>query len=193
MNPLRTIQELGRRAARRVAGLLPRNPLRRWALLAGAALGLLLLGGGALMLFGFGLRVHVDLGLALLAVPAAILAVAVVKLVDHRLRPRRSVTVQYDLKLIQPQLKTGRYLFKLDVYYELEERGKRQTIRQGSVELQFRRRDHPELFEWCSTQLTAYLSRHRELAAERFPDARVHAGPELTIDAMAAAAAQLAS
>lgn len=183
-----TFRALGRVARRTLAERFPRGPLRRWAVLAAVALALMLVLAVGMAVFGLGLRVQVHLGLALFAVPAAILAWAVLKLVEHRLRPRRSVTVQYDLKLIQPQLKTGRYLFQLDVYYELEERGRRQTIRQGSIELQFRRQDHPELFAWCNGQLAEHLTRHRELAARRFPGARIHAGPELAVGAVAAEA-----
>ncbi len=147
---------------------------------------LLILVGGPLLLLGvvfasaqiLQLELQIDLAMVLFAVATIVLSAGVYALIVHAQKPKDSVVVGYNYRLIQPALPLGRYSFRLEVFYELEEKGQRQKVNQGTIEMRFRRKDHPELFEWCRSQISHHLDRHRELAADRFPDSRVLLTPE---------------
>jgi hypothetical protein len=137
---------------------------------------------GVVLLGAMALRVHVkiDVGLILFALASAIVAWIAFLIVRYRLQPKQAVTVGYNYKLIQPALPLGRYLFQLEIFYELDHRGDRQTFQQGTIELRFRAKDHPDMLAWCCSQISSHLTRHRELATARFPTARVFLAPEPT-------------
>lgn len=170
----------GARRSGLLASLRARLPGRRrlvWTVAALVALPFVLVGVGLALAGTFGVRLHLDPALVLLGLAALVLAWTVGRVVRHWLTPRPAVTVGFRFELSQPQLPLGRYLFRLEVFYDVEQRGQRRTLEQGTVEMRFRRRDHPEPFEWCRKQIAAQVARHRRLAGERWPGARVLASP----------------
>jgi len=91
--------------------------------------------------------------------------------------------VNYNFRLTQsplPNVMGGRYTFRLEVFYEVLEKGDRQTVRQGTIEMKFRAKDHPELLQSCSAQVASHLAEHGRLAAERYPGHHVLLSPEPT-------------
>ncbi len=172
---------------KRILALLPvRKAL--WITVAVIVLGpFLLLGAFLLIAMAFRADVQIDLAEVLLAVAVCVAAVTVYHVVRHLQRPKQTVTVRHDVQLIEPLIPLGRTVFKMEVFYEIEERGESQTVRQGAVELKFHRRDHPDLVAWCSERVTIELVRHREIVAERYPGARILDGggpsiPEITAE-----------
>ena len=57
------------------------------------------------------------------------------------------------------------------------------------VDLIVRRRDHPEILDWCCSQISAHLSKHRVLAANQYPDHEILSGPEPTASMLEARSA----
>lgn len=123
------------------------------------------------------LDVEVDLAMVLYAVAATLVAAGLVLWIRHRLRPRQTVSVGYGYKLIQPRLPLGRYRFELEIYYEMERKGELHRVQQGSIEMLFKRGDHPELMDWCRDQIRAHLDQHADLARARFPEAEILLAP----------------
>ena len=154
---------------KRILALLPvRKAL--WITVLAIVLGpFLLLGAFLLIALAFRAEVEVDVWKVLIAAAVCIVAVTVYHVVRHLQRPKQTVTLRHDVRLIEPLLPLGRTTFQMEVFYEVEERGERRTVRQGSVELKFHKRDHHDLLAWCS----AKLQNQRDLAAERYPDARI--------------------
>ena len=160
---------------RLIALLHPRKVL--WITVAVVVLGpLVLLGGFLLIALAFQAEVEVNLAKALVAAAICILAATCYHVVRHLQRPKQTVTVRHDVQLIESALPLGRTTFKMEVYYEIEERGESQTVRQGTVELKFHKRDHPDLLAWCRQRVTRELERQRKVAEERYPDARILEG-----------------
>jgi hypothetical protein len=171
---------------KRLKRLLPRRGRVKW-LVAAVLIGPFLMLG---LLWGFGLllgtSIRIDVGLILLSIAAIIAALALYQAVQHWNAPNFAVTVNYNFRLTQPALSVGRYSFRLEVFYEVEEKGERQRIQQGTIEMLFRRKDHPELFEWCRNQIATQLTRHRELAAARYPNAQILLSPEPSVPELVA-------
>lgn len=128
----------------------------------------------------FRATITVDLGMALLGL--ALLAVAIVfgMAVRYWLRPENLVSINYNVKLAAPAMPLGRYSFRMEVFYEVEEKGKREVSQQGLVELKFRKKEHPDMYSWCCQQISSQLSQHRVRAAAAYPEARIVAGPDPT-------------
>jgi len=137
---------------------------------------LLFLCAGVLLLLAavFRFQVVIDVTTVLVALAAVLVAWALLHLARHVVRPRRTVSVGYDVRLEQPMLPVvGRYTFRLEVFYEVEEKREHRRVDQGAIELRFRKGDHPDLLEWCCLQISEHLERHRAFASSRFPNARV--------------------
>ena len=166
---------------KRLRSLLPRASQLRWVLLALLLGPFLVLGMVLLVALAIGSEVYIDPAKVLLSVAIVVLSVAAWQVARYRMRPKQRVTVNHNFKLVQPALPFGRYSFRLEVFYEVEQKGDRHTVQQGVVELKFRKNDHPEIFEWCRLQISEQLVRHQELAAARYPDAEVQLGPTPTI------------
>ncbi len=122
-------------------------------------------------------RIEIDAALVLLAVAAVLLAAGVVHWIRHLTRPRATVNVGYTMKLEQPAVPLGRYTFRLRIHYEVEERGERHVRQQAAVDMKFKAKDHPDLLDWCSSQVTEHLERHRAAAEQLHPDCRVTVSP----------------
>ena len=121
--------------------------------------------------------VQINVGLILFALVAGGAVAALVHLARYMLRPRQTVSVTYDMKLEQPVVPMGRYIFHLSIYYEAEEKGERKQIRQGEIEMRFKGKDHPDLLAWCCSQVQQHLDKHRGKAAELHPDAEIVVSP----------------
>lgn len=161
---------------KRILALLPTRKAL-WLTVLVILLGpFLVLGAFLLIALAFSAEVELDVAEVGMAVAACVVAVTVYHVVRHLQRPKRTVTVRHDVRLIEPLIPLGRTTFKMEVYFEVEERGESQTVRQGTVELKFHKGDHPDLLAWCSERVTGELERHRELAAERYPGARILEG-----------------
>lgn len=149
-------------------------------------LALIVLGVGLIVVLAlsfalaFRAEIHVDLGMALLGLALLALSVVLGFAVRHWLRPEASVSINYNVRLAAPAMPLGRYSFRMEVFYEHDHKGKRETSQQGTVELKFRKRDHPDIYDWCCQQISSQLSQHRVRAANVFPDARIVAGAEPT-------------
>jgi hypothetical protein len=131
-----------------------------------------------------GVTVEIDVAELAFATAAVFAAVTVFWVVRYWQRPRETVSVHYDLALSQPAWPAalgGRYTFRLEVYYEVQEKGQRHTLRQGSLELRFRAKDHPELLRACQAEVAAQLAAHERRAAERYPDHVVLSTPVPTL------------
>ncbi|MEX1024759.1 MAG: hypothetical protein WD226_06735 [Planctomycetota bacterium] len=128
----------------------------------------------------FRAEITVDLGLALVGAALLLFTVVLAFAVRHWLRPERAVSINYNVKLAAPAMPMGRYSFRMEVFYEIDEKGKRESSQQGTVELKFRRKEHPDIYGWCCQLISSQLSQHRVRAAHAFPDARIVAGPEPT-------------
>jgi hypothetical protein len=166
---------------KRLRSLLPRRRrLLFWTAVVVAVATPLVI--GIVLLGAMALRIHlqIDVGLILFALAAVLVSWIAFLIVRYRLQPKQAVTVGYNYKLIQPALPLSRYLFRLEIFYELDSKGDRQTFQQGTIELRFRAKDHPDMLAWCCSQVSTHLSRHRELATARFPAARVLLAPEPT-------------
>lgn len=137
----------------------------------------LLLVAAALVVNWLQVQVRLDPAMILFGLAAVILSLGVTSWLRRGPRREPTVAVNYDLRLVQPMLSRGRYRLKFEIYYEIERDGQRERARQVSLDLQFRRQDHPEILEWISSQVHGYLERHEQLATARFPDARVVSGP----------------
>ena len=122
-------------------------------------------------------RIDVDLGLLALAIVAGGAVAGLVYLARYWTRPRETVSITYDMKLEQPLMPVGRYAFHLSIYYETEEKGKRRQVRQGEIVMRFKGKDHPDLLDWCCTQVKQHLERHRDKAAELHPRAAIVVSP----------------
>lgn len=149
-----------------------RTPARRRAtalLLGGVALALIVVALAVVPRF----EIRLDPAMILFGVAAVILAWAVYLAVSKRPAASETVTVSYDLRVAQPAFPGGRHRFELQIFYEVEARGRRERERQARIELLFRAGDHPDLLEWTSAQVGAYVKAHRRLAAKRHPDARI--------------------
>jgi hypothetical protein len=121
--------------------------------------------------------VSVDLAWVLFAMAAGGALAAAVYFLRLRMEPREVVRITYEMRLEQPAVPLGRYLFELAVYLEALEQGVRHQTRQAKIELRFRGRDHPDLLAWCSEQVRAQLELHRRRAAESFPEAEILVSP----------------
>jgi hypothetical protein len=121
--------------------------------------------------------VRIDVALILFALVAGAALAALVHLMRYRMRPRETVSITYDMRLEQPPVPMGRYLFRLSVYYETVEKGQRKQVRQGEIEMRFKGKDHPDLLAWCCSQVQQHLERHREKATQLHPDAQVLVTP----------------
>ncbi len=147
-------------------------------------LGILVLGVpllmGLVLFLGpvFRLQVNFNIELALFAVALVILALALFEVVRHWKAPKNAVTVGYNYRLVQPSLPIGRYTFELEILYHVREKGSRHTVKQGKIEMKFKRKDHPELLDWCCDQVRKQLSHHRELATASYPGALIALAPE---------------
>ena len=132
----------------------------------------------------FDVHIALDLAAIVYAAAAVIVALTVFHVARYWMRPKRMVTVGYNYRFIQPAVTLGpvggRYSFRLEVFYELDEKGERATIQQSVVELKFRGKDHPDILRWCCSRVSEHLARHGELAATRYPGARVLLAPEPT-------------
>lgn len=123
------------------------------------------------------IEIHFDAAMVVLAFTAAGAVAAGVYFLRRSLRPRARVSITYDLWLEQPLVPLGRYLFRLSVYYEAEEKGERVQTRQGEIVLRFRGADHPDLLAWCTGEVQEHLERHRRRAAELHPGAEILVSP----------------
>jgi hypothetical protein len=123
------------------------------------------------------IQIHFDAALFVLALAAAGAVAAGAYFLHQRLRPRERVSITYDLRLEQPLVPLGRYVFQLAVYYEAEEKGERVQTRQGEIVLRFRGSDHPDLLAWCTGEVQGHLERHRRRAAELHPGAEILVSP----------------
>jgi hypothetical protein len=132
-----------------------------------------------------GVTVEIDVAELAFATAAVFVAVTAFWVVRYWQRPRETVSIHYDLALTQPAWPAalgGRYTFRLEVYYEVQEKGRCHTLRQGSLELKFRARDHPELLRACQAEVAAQLAAHQRRAAERYPDHEVIPSPAPTLE-----------
>jgi len=165
---------------RHLLSLLPRRRTLRWVLagLVGGPIVLL----GLLALGSMLLRIEVKIDLAVIGFAVGLTVVALVAflVVRHRLRPKRSLTIGYDYKLVQPLLPRGRYSFSLEVFFEHEVKGECRHSRQALIEMKFKRGEHPDVFEWCCAQISGQLAKHERIAAQRYPRAQIITGPEPT-------------
>lgn len=166
---------------RRLRSLLPRGRLRFWTVVVLLVAPPILIGILLVLAMALRIELRIDFGLILFALAAVVVAWIAFLVVRYRLQPKQAVTVGYNYKLIQPVLPLSRYLFQLEIFYELDHKGDRQTFQQGTIELRFRAKDHPDMLAWCCSQISTHLSRHRELATARFPAARVFLAPEPTM------------
>lgn len=145
--------------------------------------GSVVVGALLLLLFAsiFRINLTLDVAAVLWAVAFTLVALGIYQLISHWIRPKQTVSVGYHLKLEQPLVPVvGRYSFRLEVFYEIEEKGERSRVDQGSIELRFKKSDHPELLAWCCKQVSEHLSKHSRFAAERYPGARVLLPPDPT-------------
>ena len=108
------------------------------------------------------------------------MAVALFLVVRYLQLPKQTVSVNYNFHVNQSALPMGRYTFRLEVFYEVMEKGKRETVKQGTIEMKFRAKDTTEFLEACSKAVSEHLSQHGRLAQERFPDHTVLLSPEPT-------------
>jgi hypothetical protein len=92
-------------------------------------------------------------------------------------RPKAVINVGYDMKLVQPRLPMGRYTFRLKVFYEIEDGGKRYAVQQDAIEMKFRDRDLNDVLAWCTSQVETHLERHRKAAQQLHPHSRVVVSP----------------
>ncbi len=169
----------------RLRSLLRRASLPRGR--RGRFIALLVLGGGGLLLLASAglarlLQIHVriDPGMILLGAAAVITSLTLFLWLERRPLADPVVTVNYDFRLVQPALPLGRYRLLLEIFYDVERGGRRERSRQARIDLQFRRQDHPEILEWCSSQIAGFLHSHERLAARRWPRAEVASGPPPT-------------
>ena len=101
--------------------------------------------------------------------------------VRHLAQPKQTCSIGFSVKLLQPSMPLiGRYSFRLEVFYELEEKGERARIDQGTIEMRFRKKDHPEMLAWCCSQISEQMEKHAQMAAERYPSARILLPPQPT-------------
>ena len=129
----------------------------------------------------FRFDIEIDVAAILKAFALAVVAVTVFHVVRHWLKPKQTVSVGYHVKLDQPMMPVlGRYSFRLEVFYEVEEKGERARIDQGTIELRFRKADHPDMLEWCCARIAEHLDKHAGFASEKYPGARILLPPEPT-------------
>ena len=131
----------------------------------------------------------IDLGMVMWAVAIVVVAAIGYQLFVVYLRPRQTVSLGFNYKLIQPVLPLGRYLFRLEIFYEFEEKGARERVEQANIEMKFRGKDHPEVLQWCCGQIAENLRKHARFAGERYPGAKVFLPPEPTPEGLAPALA----
>ena len=122
-------------------------------------------------------KIEIDVALVMLAVAAVVLTVGFVHLVRHWTRPKVVVHVGYELRLLQPTVPLGRYDFRLAIHYVMHDRGKRHVHQQASIVMKFKGKDHPDLLEWCTTQVSTHLEQHREAAQRLHPGAEIVVSP----------------
>ena len=123
-----------------------------------------------------GVSFKIDVAMLAFATAAVLVAVIAFWVVRYWQQPRETVSIHYDLALTEPLLPSalgGRTTFRLEVYYEVLEKGQRHTLRQGSLELKFRAKSQPELLRACQAEIAAQLTQHERRAAERYPEHRV--------------------
>lgn len=123
------------------------------------------------------LDVQIDVALILFALVAGAAVAGLLHLARYLLRPRQTVSITYDMKLEQPVVPMGRYVFLLSVYYESEEKGERRQVRQGEIEMRFKGKDHPDLLQWCCSQVQQHLEKHKGRASELHPNAEIIVSP----------------
>lgn len=128
-------------------------------------------------------RVEINLAWVLVAAAAVILAAALFHLVRFWISPRRTVNITYELKLAQPHTPLGHYTFDLRVSYDCFEKGQSRITQQVAIDMKFKRKDHPDLLLWCTTQINGHLQEHHDNAAQLYPDAQIISspGPTLTL------------
>lgn len=119
----------------------------------------------------------IDPGMLLVGVAACMIAWTFYVFIDRRPPATGTVVVNYDFKLVQPSLPGGRYRFELEVFHELEVRGRHERQRQALIELVFKKQDHPDVWEFCQREIARFLKDHRRLASERYPDSTILVAP----------------
>lgn len=148
----------------------------------------LVIGPPFLLLFvvlaGLVTETHVEINLAwvLVALAAVILAAALFHLVRFWISPRRTVNITYELKFSQPRTPLGHYAFDLRVSYDCFEKGQSRITQQAAIDMKFKRKDHPDLLLWCTTQIRGHLQEHCDNAAQLYPDAQIISSPGPTLD-----------
>jgi len=123
----------------------------------------------------------VDLGSVLWALGVLAGIGVLFLLVRHWVQPKETCSIGFSVKLVQPTLPLiGRYCFRLEIFYELEQKGERARIEQGTIEMRFRKKDHPEMLDWCCSQIAEQMKQHAEMAASRYPRAQILVPPQPT-------------
>lgn len=171
---------------RRLRFLIPKHRILRWALVALVCGPVVILGLIALSSMLLRIELRIDLAMIGFAIGFVVVAVTIWSLLEYRRQPKDALVVGYNYKLIQPMLPLGRYSFSLEVFFEHEVKGEQRHARQALIEMKFRKSDHPEILEWCCAQISGQLARYQEIAAERYPRARIIVGPEPTPQELAA-------
>jgi len=135
----------------------------------------------------FRIDLRIDAAALVSAAALALVAFALVLVVRYLTQPKETVSVGYSVKLEQPVVPmVGRYSFRLEVFYEVELKGERARVDQGTIQLRFRGKDHPELLEWCCERISEHLGKHATFAQARYPGARILLPPEPTRSELAA-------
>jgi hypothetical protein len=161
----------------RLSSLLPRGRKMFWLAIL-VPVGLV----GLFMLASF-FKIDLKVDLAAILWALAVLGgLAIVYVgVRYLAQPKQTCSIGFSVKLVQPTVPLiGRYCFRLEVFYELEQKGERSRIDQGTIEMRFRKKDHPEMLAWCCAQITEQMTKHAEMAAERYPTARILLPPQPT-------------
>ena len=164
----------------RLRHFFPRGRALIWTLVALVVGPPMLLGLVLVLALAPGVSVKIDVGMVLFAVAAVLVAVSLFLIVRYLHRPAETVSVNYNFQVNQSALPLGRYTFRLEVFYEVTEKGRRETVKQGTIEMKFRAKDTTEFLMTCSTAVSEQLTQHGRMARERFPDHTVLLSPEPT-------------
>ena len=140
----------------------------------------LLLGLVLLLALSPRVSVEIDIGMVLLAVAAVLVAASLFLSVRYLQLPKQTVSVNYNFRVNQSALPMGRYTFRLEVFYEVMDKGIRETVKQGTIEMKFRAKDTSEFLQACATAVSDHLNKYGSMARERYPDHTVLVSPEPT-------------
>ena len=126
----------------------------------------------------------IDIGNILFGIAAIGLVYVLYQYLEHKKIPKKTVNISLKSKLISPIVKLNRYKFHIIIEHEITDKDEVTKIKADELEIKFRKKDHPDLYQWCFKFATDKMTEHISSAKLQYPDAKVTYSPVPTVNAL---------